>query len=436
MEDGKERGESAAAGSPHEEEGAWVLVAFSTALDLTPGVGTAKGIVQFVLGRDFITGEEVDRGWELVGLIPLAKVFKGVAKLAKVVKQEKVVEKVALKQKKVLMDLLKSIKPPPNASKEVLRAFYKKIQALTLRLEETAGKVPLTKTVVSKAERAALTRAYRKQMEDTIKKTYGHNPVFAEKLLQRLKTMDVDHILDLCLGGENSFKNLQLLNASINRSFGSQMQHALKKPEVQKAIREYGLEAKKLEELLAQKVTDTYQDAVVQYAVLSELRSICGLLPSSSELAEEQALLGGCKNEVDRTGEALESSILNLAPEPTLLAQTLSTMLQPWQLNPEFFGSFDQVQNFQDWDQVVLKAIEKGTIDSSQQKALKELGNIAVCLHNNTLPYSEGVDELFQSLDAPSREAVAQFFPITYFTPSTSTSIETPLEWDTTQYLY
>jgi hypothetical protein len=43
-----------------------------------------------------------------------------------------------------------------------------------------------------------------------------------------LKNKDVDHILDLQLGGTSVLENLQLLDRSVNRSLGSQIMHRLK----------------------------------------------------------------------------------------------------------------------------------------------------------------------------------------------------------------
>jgi hypothetical protein len=42
---------------------------------------------------------------------------------------------------------------------------------------------------------------------------------------------DVDHVLDLQLGGEDSLSNMLPLNSSVNRSLGSQIMHAIKDAE-------------------------------------------------------------------------------------------------------------------------------------------------------------------------------------------------------------
>jgi hypothetical protein len=43
------------------------------------------------------------------------------------------------------------------------------------------------------------------------------------------KGVDVDHILDLQLGGKNLIGNLQLLDRSVNRSFGAQINNAIRR---------------------------------------------------------------------------------------------------------------------------------------------------------------------------------------------------------------
>lgn len=45
---------------------------------------------------------------------------------------------------------------------------------------------------------------------------------------ERQAGMDIDHILDLRLGGSNTIDNLQLLDRSVNRSFGAQIGNALR----------------------------------------------------------------------------------------------------------------------------------------------------------------------------------------------------------------
>ena len=40
--------------------------------------------------------------------------------------------------------------------------------------------------------------------------------------------MDVDHVIDLQLGGADAVRNMSPLDASVNRSLGSQIYHATK----------------------------------------------------------------------------------------------------------------------------------------------------------------------------------------------------------------
>ena len=43
---------------------------------------------------------------------------------------------------------------------------------------------------------------------------------------------DVDHVVDLQIGGHDDILNLQLLDRSVNRSLGSQIRHAIKDYEI------------------------------------------------------------------------------------------------------------------------------------------------------------------------------------------------------------
>jgi hypothetical protein len=46
------------------------------------------------------------------------------------------------------------------------------------------------------------------------------------------KRSDIDHKLDLQLGGENSRANINSLDKSVNRSYGKQLDNILKKLEI------------------------------------------------------------------------------------------------------------------------------------------------------------------------------------------------------------
>lgn len=43
------------------------------------------------------------------------------------------------------------------------------------------------------------------------------------------KSHDVDHIIELQLGGADELSNMEPLDRSVNRSLGSQIHHAIKK---------------------------------------------------------------------------------------------------------------------------------------------------------------------------------------------------------------
>jgi len=116
-----------------EEESSLFPVLLSTTLDLVPVVGTIKGAIQLIVGKDLVTGEEVSRGWELAGLIPAGKLVRSLGKLAKVAKQSRRVEESALKQKKVLMEVIDGLKMPKNG---VRADFNKKKEQLRLEGED------------------------------------------------------------------------------------------------------------------------------------------------------------------------------------------------------------------------------------------------------------------------------------------------------------
>ena len=78
------------------------------------------------------------------------------------------------------------------------------------RLNNAAGETGLLpKDVVTTAsERQALTRAYRKELTERIDSFYKNNPEARQSALAKLKTSDIDHIVDLQLGGKNKINGV------------------------------------------------------------------------------------------------------------------------------------------------------------------------------------------------------------------------------------
>ena len=116
-----------------------------------------------------------------------------------------------------------SLKQKPGTNKT---SFKKKVDALS----RAASKGEL-KVVKNPKRDPKLTKAYRKQLENKIKLQYGkQNPEFAQKIKERLRDkIDIDHIIELQIGGKDIKSNLKILDQSTNRSFGSQIQHQIKK---------------------------------------------------------------------------------------------------------------------------------------------------------------------------------------------------------------
>jgi phage terminase Nu1 subunit (DNA packaging protein) len=78
--------------------------------------------------------------------------------------------------------------------------------------------------VVNAAERRALTRAYRADLEARIRSFYKDNPASMQRALERLRASDIDHILDLQLQGQNVRGNLKSLHSATNQGLGRQIQ--------------------------------------------------------------------------------------------------------------------------------------------------------------------------------------------------------------------
>ena len=75
----------------------------------------------------------------------------------------------------------------------------------------------------------ALTEAF------TVKKKPGKRNRSAARMFRAIfgknaipAGVDVDHIVDLQLGGADDILNMQLLDSSVNRSLGAQIRHAIK----------------------------------------------------------------------------------------------------------------------------------------------------------------------------------------------------------------
>ena len=90
----------------------------------------------------------------------------------------------------------------------------KGVWAQKLQADQKVKALSEAKTVKSAIE------SNRNSARTMVKNAFGKNSV--------LPTEDVDHIIDLQLGGNNSLSNLQALDRSVNRSLGAQISRAIR----------------------------------------------------------------------------------------------------------------------------------------------------------------------------------------------------------------
>jgi len=103
------------------------------------------------------------------------------------------------------------------------KEFARKVNRLAAAVKrgDATSSRPVT---VSKAARRALTRAYRNDVTKRIESFYQNKPESMQRALDRLRASDIDHILDLQLGGRNVRGNLKTLHSETNQGLGRQIQ--------------------------------------------------------------------------------------------------------------------------------------------------------------------------------------------------------------------
>jgi hypothetical protein len=110
--------------------------------------------------------------------------------------------------------------------KGMRRDFDKKMSDL----KKVEGKLSTNNSSsVSKAERRKVTDQYRVDLKKRVETFYKNNPEAKKNALDKLRKSDIDHKIDLQLGGENKLQNLRVLDQSVNRSVGSQIQKQIPK---------------------------------------------------------------------------------------------------------------------------------------------------------------------------------------------------------------
>jgi hypothetical protein len=66
---------------------------------------------------------------------------------------------------------------------------------------------------------------YRKSRSERGERFYADNPEMLQRFRGRVSRSDVDHRLDLQLGGQDIRSNMVFRESGVNRSFGSQIRH-------------------------------------------------------------------------------------------------------------------------------------------------------------------------------------------------------------------
>ncbi len=107
-----------------------------------------------------------------------------------------------------------------------LRAFNRKAEALRRNIAEGTA-VSNVPHGVSDAARRSVTRQYRRDLVRRIDSFYANNAAARESALAKLRASDIDHILDLQLGGRNARGNLKTLESFTNQRLGSQITEQL-----------------------------------------------------------------------------------------------------------------------------------------------------------------------------------------------------------------
>ena len=122
----------------------------STFLDFVPYVGTAKGIIEGITGRDLVTGEKIDLFSRVMGIIPGAKAtVKGVKASGKIIK---VADKI-IKNKKKLKRVIKVITSTRKTGKISKVTNGERVtQGVVL---SDGSKIPLKSDEVTKFEKQA-----------------------------------------------------------------------------------------------------------------------------------------------------------------------------------------------------------------------------------------------------------------------------------------
>jgi hypothetical protein len=207
----------------------------SFVLDLVPLVGTAKAVQQLVMGVDLVTGEASCRWLDAIATVPIAGAFvsKGV-KIYKAGAAAAELEHTAMEAFRALANGIAHLKNPPavmrgdsKAATDFLMKKTQLIDALKNGYRPAAALDPAVQMA-----RATATKAFRASLGSEINREFAHDPAARNEALRLVKQCDIDHIIDLQLNGPNALANLQLLDRSVNRSVGKQLDLLFGKPHI------------------------------------------------------------------------------------------------------------------------------------------------------------------------------------------------------------
>ncbi len=120
-------------------------------------------------------------------------------------------------------DVVLEFKEPMNR-----RDYARKVNTLS-NSSKSGDLFSSTPHGISDADRRALTRTYRKQAVKRIERIFVDNPQAKSNALERLKRSDIDHMVDLQLGGSNTMGNLRAMDSFTNQDLGRQIARQLPK---------------------------------------------------------------------------------------------------------------------------------------------------------------------------------------------------------------
>ena len=160
----------------------------SAMLDVSPYAGDAKGVVEAVVGRDLVTGQEIGGVWRYAGLVPLVGVrlkgIKSAGKILRIARTTRAVQKRRAEVEKIIQHAVKSRKtrltrkdfPPGTTLEDVLESgkkwvcggkadcYLSKFDSLKTRSGKgklLAKEVPMTRHVNKKGDEYADFRRIR-----------------------------------------------------------------------------------------------------------------------------------------------------------------------------------------------------------------------------------------------------------------------------------